>query len=424
MDAPQWALIRRDLRAPEIGEAAGAVLAALDTVADVIAPGSSVCLAVGSRGMDRLAEVILAAVTRLRSLGCQPFIVPAMGSHGGGTAEGQTAVLASYGVTEEAMTCEIRSTMDVVRTGTIRAGVPVYMDRYAHSADFVIPVNRIKPHTDFTAPTESGLLKMIAIGLGNRHGADALHMQGFDRFATLIPEAAAINLARGKIPFGLALIENAYGRLLHVEAVTAEDIAEREPTLLRIAREAMGRLPFARIDVLILDRIGKDVSGLGMDSNVVGRYYHGPTGEPPAIQRIVVRDLTPATAGNAVGIGLADVVLRRAVSRMDAAATYTNVITAKTPEGARVPLTVGTDREAVNVALACCLRVVPSTARLVRVRDTKHLDWMFASAPALQEILDLDDCEVVNPLHPMQFDASGMFREELPFEGSRASDVN
>ena len=380
-----------------------------------VAPGARVCLAVGSRGIDRIADVVAAAVERIRQAGATVFIVPAMGSHGGATAAGQLEVLASYGITGEAAGCEIRSSMETVALGEVRPGVPVFFDRHAfEEADLVVPINRVKPHTDFSGEIESGLLKMIAIGLGKQKGADTFHRQGFGSFHELIPAVAAYTLAHAPIPFGLALVENGHARLRHVEAVPAGRIAERERELLIMARAAMARLPLAALDVLVLDYIGKDISGLGMDSNVVGRYYTGPTGAGPAIQRIVVRDLTDETEGNAVGIGMADVVLRWAVDRMDAAKTYMNCVTAKTPEGARVALTVDTDREALDVALACCIQVEPAQARIVRIRDTKHLEWLYASAPLVPELLASGVCEVVGEPGPIAFDRLGRFTDGLP----------
>jgi hypothetical protein len=399
--------------AAEIGDVRAAVRAALEPVMSAITPGARVCLAVGSRGIDRIDEVVAAAVERMREAGAEMFIVPAMGSHGGATAEGQLEVLASYGITPESMGCEIRSSMESIELGEVRPGVPVFVDRHAfEDADLIVPINRVKPHTDFTGEIESGLLKMIAIGLGKQKGADTFHRQGFATFHELIPAVATYTLAHAPIPFGLALVENGLARLMHVETVLAGRIAERERELLVMARNAMARLPLAAIDLLVLDFIGKDISGLGMDSNVVGRYYTGPTGAGPAIQRIVVRDLTDETEGNAVGIGMADVVLRRAVERIDHRKTYMNCITAKTPEGARVALTVDTDREALAVALACCLRVTPGDARIVRVRDTKHLELLYVSAPALPEVLAGGSCEVVEPLHPIRFDAGGLFVDQ------------
>jgi hypothetical protein len=411
---PEWALVRQRFDPAEVGDVEAAVQAALDPVMANIPLGAWVCLAVGSRGIDRIDRVVRAAVKRVQAAGASVFIVPAMGSHGGATAEGQLEVLAEYGITPESMGCDIRSSMETVELGEVRPGVPVFVDRNAfEGADVIVPINRVKVHTDFSGPVESGLMKMLAIGLGKQKGADTFHSQGFAVFDELIPEAAAFTLARAHIPFGLALIENGHARLLHIEAVPAARIASREPELLVMATEALARLPLSRIDVLILDQIGKDISGLGMDSNVVGRYYAGPTGTPPTIQRIVVRDLTDMTQGNAVGIGMADVALRRAVAKIDTHKTYMNCITAKTPEGARVPLTVDTDREALSIALACCIKVDPEQARIVRAADTKHLELLYVSAAAIPDVLASGRCEVIRPLAPIAFDAAGMLADPL-----------
>jgi hypothetical protein len=412
---PEWALVRQRIDAREIGDVREAVRQELEPFMGSVAAGSRVCLAVGSRGIDRIDEVVAAAVERFKQAGAEVFLVPAMGSHGGATADGQTRVLASNGVTASSVGCDIRSSMETVELGEVRPGVPVFVDRLAlEGADVIVPVNRVKPHTDFTGELESGLCKMITIGLGKQRGADTFHRQGFAVFHELIPEAAAFTLARAPIPFGIALVENGHARLRYVEVVAAARLVERERELLQMARESMARLPVEEIDVLLLDQIGKDVSGLGMDSNVVGRYYAGPTGQPPLIQRIVVRDLTEQTEGNAVGIGMADVVLRRAVERMDPLSTYMNCITAKTPEGARIAMTVDTDREALAVALACCLRVIPEHSRIVRARDTKHLEQLHVSAALLPNLLSGGMVEVIEPLHAIAFDAAGMLTEAAP----------
>jgi len=409
---PRWALLRQRMDVGEVGHVAAAVADALRPMAPLVPPGSRICLAVGSRGIDRIDEVVRAAVEWLRAAGSGVFIVPAMGSHGGATAAGQIGVLASLGITPESVGCEIRSGMETVELGEVLPGVPAFIDRNAfEGADAIIPINRVKPHTDFSGEIESGLMKMIAIGLGKQHGADTLHRQGFATFRDLIPQAAEFIAARAKIPFGLALVENGYARLSLVEAVPAADMRRRERELLAMARDRMPRLPVSTIDVLILDRIGKDISGLGMDSNVVGRYYAGPTGAGPSIQRIVVRDLTDATEGNAVGIGLADVVLGRAVRKMDAVKTYMNSITAKTPEGARVALTMPDDRTALAIALACCVGIESRDARIVRAPDTKHLDLLWVSEPAVAAALDTGRCEVVRGPAPIEFDEKGMFAD-------------
>ncbi len=412
---PGWALVRHRFARTEVEDVDEAVDAAFATMAQTIRSGSRVCLAVGSRGIDRIAEVTRAAVRNLRSLGAEVFVVPAMGSHGGATADGQVEVLASLGIREDTIGCVIRSSMETVRIGEIEGGIPVFVDRIAHDeADLIIPINRVKPHTDFSGPVESGLLKMVAIGLGKQHGADTFHGRGFAAFADLIPAVAGYTLSRLDIPFGLALVENGYARLSRIEAVAAARMYERERELRDEADGFLARLPFAELDVLVIDRIGKDISGLGMDSNVVGRYYTGPTGRPPSIQRIVVRDLTDATEGNAVGIGMADVVLRRAADRMDRVKTYMNCITAKTPEGARIALTVDTDREALDVAIACCLRVDPAQARIARILDTKHLEWFFASEPLLAALAEDPANEIAGPAQPIDFDPEGRFAVDLP----------
>jgi hypothetical protein len=407
---PRWALVRHRMDPAEVEDVAAAVSAALDPVRSAIAPGSRVCLAVGSRGIDRIDEVVKAAVAWMRAAGAEVFVVPAMGSHGGATPEGQIEVLASYGMTPESIGCEIRSSMETVELGEVRPGVPVFVDRNAlEGADVIVPINRVKPHTDFSGEIESGLMKMIAIGLGKQKGADTFHRQGFATFHELIPAVAEFTLSKANIPFGLALVENGYSRLWRVEAVPRDRIWDRERELLVMARRRMGRLPLDAIDVLVLDFIGKDISGLGMDSNVVGRYYSGPTGAGPDVQRIFVRDLTAETEGNAVGIGMAEVVLRRAVEKVDAHKTYMNCITAKTPEGARIPLTVDTDRQALSIAIASAIRVEPPDARIVRIRDTKHLELLYVSEPALAEVLATGRCEVVRPPAAIEFGPDGMF---------------
>jgi hypothetical protein len=409
---PRWALVRQHFDETEIEDVAAAVRSALAPVIDVVRQGSRVCVAAGSRGIDRIDQVVKAAVDTFHEAGAEVFIVPAMGSHGGATPRGQLDVLAEYGITPEAMGCEIRSSMDTVQLGQVRPGIPVFIDRNAfEGADFIVPINRVKVHTDFTGPIESGLMKMIAIGLGKQRGADTLHTQGFSVFHELIPETAEFTLAHAPIPFGLALLENGRARLFHIEAVPAPQIRVREAELLVKATEALARIPVSALDVLVIDEIGKDISGLGMDSNVVGRYYDGPTGQPPSIQRIVVRDLTEGTAGNGVGLGMAEVALSRAVRKLDRRKTYMNAVTAKTPEGVRIPLTVECDRDAIDVALACCLKVRTETARVVRIRDTKHLDLLLVSEAALPEVLATGRCEVIGPLHEMAFDADEMFAD-------------
>ena len=415
---PRWTRVRQRLDATDVGDVAAAVAAefARPGVADTIRPGQRVALTAGSRGIDKLDQVLRAAVDEVRRLGADPFIVAAMGSHGGATAAGQRELLAHYEVTEAAMGCPIRSDMDTVELGEVEGGVPVWFDRNAYAADATIPIGRVKPHTDFHGPVESGLMKMLAIGLGKQKGAEFFHAQGFAEFHHLIPAVARFTLGRVNIPFGLALVENGYGRLSLVEAVPAARIWEREQALLRLARERLGRLPGERIDVLILDYIGKDISGAGADPNVINRDFNGLLAASelpltPTIQRLVIRDLTPDTEGNATGMGLGDVMLRRAVDKIDRVATYMNVITSKSPMSGRTPLTADTDREALTIAIATCLKTEPETARIARIRDTKHVEELWVSEPLLPEILAAGRVELLDEPRPIAFDAAGMFAE-------------
>lgn len=416
---PRWVKVRQQLNAIEVADVAAAVAAELarPDVTAAIGPGTRVALTAGSRGIDRIDEVLQACVNEVRKLGGEPFIVPAMGSHGGATAEGQRTLLAHYGIVAERMGCEIRANMETVCLGTVADDVPVYFDRIAYEqADVVIPVGRVKPHTDFHGPVESGLMKMIAIGLGKQKGADTFHGRGFAVFPTLIPVVAQFTLNHVNIPCALALVENGYSRLSLIEAVPAIRIWEREQELLRIARERLGRLPGEKIDVLIVDQIGKDISGDGADPNVINRDVIGLIAKSeldlkPHIQRVIFRDLTQDTEGNATGIGMADVVLRQAVAKMDVVATYMNLITAKGPEGARIPLTVETDRQALYIALACCLQTEVETSRIARIENTKHVEELWASEPLLPELLATGCVEPLGEPHEIRFDECGMFAE-------------
>ena len=415
---PRWALVRQRLDAAAIDDVPAAVRLAMDDVIGTVRPGTRACVAAGSRGIDRIDEVVKAVVERLREAGADVFIVPAMGSHGGATAEGQLAVLAGYGITPETMGCEIRSSMETVDLGEVVPGVPVFVDRNAfEGADLIVPVNRVKPHTGFAGPVESGLMKMLAIGLGKQKGADTFHRRGYDDFAALIPAVARHTIARAPVGFGIALVEDGHGHLARVEAIPAARIATREAELLADARARMPRLPLDDLDVLVVDLIGKDVSGTGLDPNVIGRPKAGDTNARPRIGRIVVRGLTEATEGNASGIGFADVALRRAVDGLDARSTYLNAITAKDVEGAKIPVIVDTDEDALALALAACLRVDPPSARIVRVRSTKHLEFLWVSEPALPDVLATGRCEVVEAAREIGYDAAGMFADDLPDHG-------
>jgi hypothetical protein len=390
-------------------EAAGrldALLAGVDCREKRIAVGA------GSRGIDRIAEVVRAVVSTLKARGARPFIVPAMGSHGGGTAEGQVELLDSYGISEATMGAPLRPSMDVVEIGRTPAGEPVFTAREALEADGVVLINRVKPHTDFeSVRVGSGLVKMTAIGLGKVEGAAAAHRaarrHGYEESITA---AARVVRARLKLLAGVALIEDAHHRLAQVEVVPAAEIEAREPALLAQARSWMPSLPFPEVDILILDEIGKNISGAGMDTNVVGR---GVDGMPfrsarSRAKNIYVRGLTPESHGNAVGVGLAEVVRSQIIRDMDSHAMYTNALSAMTPATVRVPMHFDTDAE----CLKAVLRVAgadPEEARIVRVRNTLAVDRFVASEAYAAEVAERDDLTVVIPPRPWTLDAQGNF---------------
>ncbi len=415
---PGWARLRQQLDGEDVGSIADAMAREFQRkeVRGAIKPGTRVALTAGSRGIDRIAEVLRAAVAQVKALGGEPFVIPAMGSHGGATAEGQRALIAHYGVTEEFIGCEIRASMETVELGVIDGGVPVWFDRIAYEqADVVIPVGRVKPHTDFRGPVESGLMKMLAIGLGKQHGASWFHSQGIGTFGDLIPRVATFTLSRVNIPFGIALVENGHSKLAMIEVVPKRGLQEREGELLKIAFAKLARLPqIEAADVLIVDKIGKDISGDGADPNVINRDVAGVidfTDAKPKIQRYVVRDLTDDTEGNATGIGMFDFALRRAVDRMDQIPTAMNMITAKSPQGARIPITVDTDRQALQLAIASALKVEEGKAKILRIASTKQMDSFYASETLIPELLAAGGVELDSEIGPIAFDAEGMFAD-------------
>jgi len=417
---PSWARCRQHLDDTDVGSIPDAVARefARPEIRETIAPGARVVLTAGSRGIDRIAEVLRAAVDQVRLLGGEPFIIPAMGSHGGATAEGQLELIAHYGITEATMGCPVRASMETVELGTLDGGVPVWIDRIAHDeADVIIPVGRVKPHTDFRGPVESGLMKMIAIGLGKQHGASWFHSQGIGTFGDLIPRVAEFTLSKVNIPFGLALVENGLSRMSLIEAVPAARIFDRESELLQIARARMATLPpITEVDVLIVDKIGKDISGDGADPNVIHRDVAGVidfTDVVPMIQRYIVRDLTDDTEGNAAGIGMFDFALRRAVDKMDPIPTSMNMITAKSPQGARIPITVDTDRQALQLAIASALRMRNGQARILRIASTKSLTHFLASEPVVEPLLATGAVELVEDLGEIGFGPDGMFTDPV-----------
>lgn len=384
-----------------IGRVVAAELARPD-IALCIRPGMRIAVGVGSRGIAHLSRIVKAVVDELKRAGAEPFLVPAMGSHGGATAGGQTELLAGYGITEEAMGAPVAASMDTVRLGSVLDGVEVHFDRWTvEHADGIVAVARVKPHTDFKADIESGIVKMLGIGFGKHKGASFLHRFGMERFGELLPEVGRLILQRTPFLFGLAIVENAQHETAILEAVPGERLLSREAGLLAEAKRLMPRLWLDDIDVLVVDRIGKNISGSGMDPNVIGRSgAHRRFGDGPAIGKIVVRGLTPETKGSAVGIGIADFTTFRVAEQIDFGVTYTNVMTAMDVTGGKLPVMLANDRDAVTAAVMTAGRRNPEQARIVRIRDTLSLTHIWLSEPMAAEAA----------AHPMM-DAAGRAEE-------------
>jgi hypothetical protein len=358
-----------------------------EKIKSLIKPGMKIAVAVGSRGICNLDRIVKRVIDDIKMIGGEPFIVPAMGSHGGATAEGQKDILYNYGINEEKMGVEVISCMDVVEVGKTEDGVPVYVDKTAYEADMIVPVGRVKVHTDFKGPIESGMCKMLAIGLGKHKGCSTLHSQGFVSFPKLIPEVGEIILNNSKVGFGVAIVENAHDTTAEIKVLVASEIMTEEPKLLEKSKKWMPKIMIPEIDVLIVEKIGKDISGGGMDPNITGRTTRGIidgfTG--PKIQRIVVLGLTEHTHGNATGIGLADFTTKEVVDQIDYIALYANTIASGNPEAGRIPIALDTEREAIIAGISCCTKIDKNNPKIVRIKDTLSLENIWVS----ENLLDI-----------------------------------
>lgn len=413
MPLPRLVCLRQHFERPRLEDIPKAVLQTLQTLdlSAKIRPGDTVALTAGSRGIANIALILRETVAFLRGLGAKPFIVPAMGSHGGGTAEGQRQILHSYGITEDFVDAPIRASMEVISLGSTPEGFPVYFDRLASEADHIGVIARIKPHTAYHGPIESGLLKMMMIGLGKHAGAIEYHRilleQPYDR---VVRSVARHILGNAPICFGLAIVENAYDETALIEAVRPEDFESVEERLLAQARAWLPRLPWRKGELLIVDEIGKDISGSGMDTNVVGRkraFRGQPTCGQPEYRSIFVSGLSAKTHGNAAGIGLADFTTTRLVRAMDYRATVINCLTAGYPEGANIPVHFDTDREVIEAALAIIGTRKPEQARVMRIKNTLELGTILASEACLEEPVHETAFTIEGSPQPIYFDEEG-----------------
>lgn len=389
----------RGAPAPEEPDPYAATRRALEPLRTRIAPGARIAVTAGSRGIHDLVPVLTAAVDWLKAAGAEPFVVPAMGSHGRATAEGQVEVLAGLGVIEEALGVPIRATMDTVVLGTLDDRIDVHHDAIAAAADGVLLVNRIKPHTELRDPVASGLAKICAIGLGNHRGAMTMHAGGITAMGAAVAAAARLVVAHGKVLGGLGIVENAHERTAAVELVEPDGIAgDSERALLDRAAALMGRLPFDRLDVLVIDELGKDKSGAGMDANVIGRMWvHDvPEFDRPSIAAITVHHLTAVSHGNASGLGFADVIPHRLLEQVDLRASYINALTAGQggARRSRLPMVLADDEAAVLGAIAMSGCRHAADLRLARIRDTLSPDVLLVSDALLDEVRERDDLEI------------------------------
>ena len=379
-----------------------------------IRPGQSIAVTAGSRGIAHIGEITRAVVDHLKSLGAVPFIVPAMGSHGGGTAAGQTQLLEHYGITPEKMCCEIRASMETVIVDKTSQGIPVHFDKHASQADHVLIVGRVKPHTGFVGDVESGLHKMMLIGLGKHEGAKIYHRAIADySFMEIITAVASSVISKCRVVGGLAIVENAYDETALIEAVAPEKFLEREKELLKLAAQWLPRLPFPFADLLIIDKIGKNISGTGLDTNVVGRKFndHAATDRDSVrCKRIFVRGLTDETHGNATGIGISEFTNQRTVDSIDRKITAINCVTGLHPMAAMIPIAYDTDREVITNALHTCGLVEPAQSKVIQISDTLHLGEVLVSEAYLPELRERSDLEKITDPAEMAFDSEGNLR--------------
>ncbi len=427
MNFPSIYRIRQAFDRTQVQDIPGTVKAELKKLAleKKVKPGQRVALTAGSRGVANIAVILKAAVEYLKSIGAKPFIFPAMGSHGGAKAEGQADLLAHYNVTEAFTGAPVLSSMEVVEISKTEDGVPVYIDKNASQADWIIVTNRIKPHTKFKAPIESGLMKMMAIGMGKQKGAEYYHKAALHyTFPKIIVDAGREVIKKAPILCGLGMVENGYDETAIIAAIPPQEIEAKEKDLLVVAKRMMPRLPFNEIDLLIVDEMGKDISGTGIDPNVTGRNRDllGVFPHPVNVKRLFVRDLTENSNGNATGLGLADLTTQRLVDKINYQATYMNCITGISIEKAAVPMHFPTDQEAMRIALGSIGLTPSEKSRIVRIKNTLHVDEVEASEAYLEEMKKRSDLEVLEGPRPMSFDGQGNLHPLKVHGGGRKAD--
>ena len=410
---PQMYRIRQTFDSQQLDNIAASVQSDMQALplTSAIKPGQTVAVACSSRGINNYGTIVKEVVAGLKAFGLNPFIFPAMGSHGSATAEGQQQVLAHLGITEASTGAPVRSSLEVVQIGETSHGVPVLLDKLAAGADHIVLINRIKKHTEFEHEFESGLLKMMAIGIGKQAGAARYHQAMFSfGYASVIGTIADVVMQQAPILFGVGIVENGYGQTAQIGICPRDQIKTREIELLKLAKQLAPSLPFNEADILFIDEMGKEISGSGFDTKVVGRIgmpLVSPDPEYPKIKRIVVGELTEDTEGNATGVGIADFITQRLFDKIDRQASDMNNITGLSPEMGKIPIALANDQEALAVAVRCLGLVSSDMIKIMRIKNTDQLSQIEISEAFEADLDKRDDLEIIHDKKPWEFDSDG-----------------
>ena len=405
---PKMIRVKQNFEDHKIDDVAAAVKRQIERpeIKGKISSGKTIAIGVGSRGVANINIAVKALVESLKDLGANPFVFPAMGSHAGGTAESQRALLAGYGITEETVGVEIKSNMDTVIPVVLEDGTKVHMDKNASEADGVVVINRVKPHTNFRGPIESGICKMLTIGMGKLNGASELHgTYPMSIFGTSLPNAASKLIEKIPFLFGVGMVEDAYDNTAIIEAIPAAELLNKEAKLQTKAKELMGKICFDQIDILVVDEIGKEISGAGCDPNITGNKYE-PGFEKPVVSKLVLMDLTDKTKGNATGFSAADVITKKLFDKIDFATTYANVVASSKLDGGKIPIPMATGDKAIRLAAKTLNGIDPLNARIVRIKNTLKLGEIFVSESMLEEVNNSPILEKISEAAEMSFDVS------------------
>lgn len=387
---PKMHKVKQSFDKSKLGDPEGTIKSELDkeVIKSKIKKGQRVAVAVGSRGIKNLSKIVRTVIDELKNAGAEPFIVSAMGSHGGGTEEGQREILTGYGITEEAMGVEVITGTDVVEIGKTKNGVNIYFDKTAYDADMVVPINRVKLHTDFVADIQSGLCKMLVIGLGNHKGCSSIHEEDFENFGEIIKESATIIMQKVNVGFGVAILENAYDQTALIKAVPSDKLIEEEIELVKLAKKNMPTLMIPEIDILIVQEIGKNISGAGYDPNILGKSYilHEFVLDVPKINRMILLDVSKESHGNGIGLGIFDIITKKVFEQLDYEAIYANGIATKCIDDCKIPLIAKDEEEAIKIAIKVIREADKENLKIVKIKNTLELEYIEISEALLEYV--------------------------------------